>query len=140
MQKIVAPDRKAFDWFGYSVAISGDYAVVGAQREGDDILSGSAILSSGSAYIFYNQAGTWTQVQKIVASDRAPSDFFGYSVAISGDYVVVGAESEDEDASGGNTLDRAGSAYLFYNQAGTWTQVQKIVASDRETTDFSDPR
>ena len=73
------------DQFGYSVAISGDYAIFGAFREdtsNDD---------SGAAYIFERTNGTWTQVQWLKASEAAEDDYFGYSVAISGDYAIVGA-------------------------------------------------
>jgi hypothetical protein len=135
-QKIVASDRAASDLFGTSVAISGDYAIVGADREDEDT-SGAATLSfAGSAYIFARSGNTWTQQQKIVASDRAADDFFGKSVAISGDYAIVGADREDEDTSGAATLSGAGSAYIFVRTGSSWTQQQKIVASDRAASDF----
>jgi hypothetical protein len=136
MQKIVASDRGATDMFGITVAISGDYAIVGANGEDEDATGGNTLSLSGSAYIFKNIAGTWSQVQKIVASDRATNDLFGGSVSISGDYAIVGASNEDHDASGGNTLNLSGSAYIFKNIAGTWSQVQKIVASDRGASDY----
>jgi len=135
VQKIVASDRDANDYFGYSVSISGDYAIVGAYGEDHDASGGAELINSGSAYIFKNNAGTWQQVQKIVASDRAELDAFGCSVTISGDYAFVGAYSEDHDASGGTELNKSGSVYIFKNNAGTWSQVQKIVASDREAED-----
>ena len=76
----------------------------------------NTVQNAGSAYILYNNNGTWEEVQKIVASDRALNDQFGYSVSISGDYAIVGAYMEGEDALGGNTLSEAGSAYLFQLQ------------------------
>lgn len=136
VQKIVASDRSADDWFGNSVAISGDYIVVGAYQEDEDELGTNTLESAGSAYIFKNESGTWNEVQKIVALDRAANDFFGYTVAISGDYIVAGAYMEDENAVGGATMDNAGSAYIFFNNLGTWNQVQKIVASDRSANDY----
>ena len=78
-------------------------------------------------------------MKKIVASDRAAEDYFGTSVSISGNYVIVGAYYEDEDAVGGATLSSAGSAYLFAKDQGgtdTWGQVKKIVASDRAANDY----
>ncbi|MBK7148920.1 MAG: FG-GAP repeat protein [Bacteroidetes bacterium] len=66
--------------------------------------------------IFFRTSGsTWAQQQKIVADRLAPAtnDYFGYSVAISGDYAIVGAYQEDEDAAGGATALDAGSAYIF---------------------------
>ncbi|MDD2965150.1 MAG: T9SS type A sorting domain-containing protein, partial [Bacteroidales bacterium] len=134
--KIVACDREEWDFFGTSVSISGDYAIVGASGEGHDAGGGAFINRAGSAYIFKNNAGTWQQVQKIVASDREAEDLFGYSVSISGDYVIVGAVWEGHDANGGTFANYAGSAYIFKMTAGTWQQVQKIVASDREAEDF----
>jgi hypothetical protein len=114
-QKLVGGSR---NYFGNSVSISGNYVIVGAER---DDAAGS---TSGSAYIFVNNSGTWSQQQKLVASDGAAVDRFGYSVSISGDYAIAGAYN-DNDAG-----DNSGSAYIFVNNSGTWTQQQKIVDSD----------
>ncbi|MFT5348752.1 MAG: hypothetical protein ACI9M3_001793, partial [Bacteroidia bacterium] len=141
IKKIVASNRAANDNFGYSVAIAGDYIVVGAYLEDEDASNGTTLSAAGSAFVFKkDQGGTnnWGQIKKIVASDRAAIDWFGWSVAIAGDYIVVGAHKEDEDASGGNTLSEAGSAYVFQKDTGgtdNWGQIQKIVASDREAND-----
>ena len=135
-QKIVASDRAADDRFGISVAISGDYAIVGAYLEDEGVSGGATLSDAGSAYIFVRSGSTWTQQQKIVASDRAANDLFGRSVAISGDYAIVGAFAEDENASGSATLSDAGSAYIFVRSGNTWTQQQKIVASDRAAGDY----
>ena len=134
--KECASDRAANDNFGFSVAIDGDYAIVGAYQEDEDTLGEATLNNAGSAYIYKNEAGTWVQMQKIVASDRSSVDNFGYSVAISGDYVIVGAYQEDNDAVGANTMSNSGSAYIFKNIAGEWTEMQKIVASDRNTDDY----
>jgi photosystem II stability/assembly factor-like uncharacterized protein len=142
VRKIVASDRAVDDQFGWSVAISGDHVVVGAPQEDEDASGLNTLNNSGSAYVFNrNQGGTnnWGQVRKIVASDRDNSDFFGYSLAISSDNIVIGAYLEDEDANGSNTLTSSGSAYIFnQNQGGTnnWGQVRKIVASDRASADY----
>ncbi len=127
--KLQALDAAAGDLFGYSVAIDGDYAVVGAYSADD----GGA--DSGAVYIYgRNQGGdnNWGQVIKLTASDAAAGDLFGTSVAIEGDYVVVGASSED-----GGGSDR-GAAYIFYrHQNGTdsWGEVVKLTASDGEDSD-----
>jgi hypothetical protein len=129
VQKLTASDAAADDNFGWSVAISGDTVVVGAYGDddgGDD---------SGSAYVFErNQGGAdnWGQVQKLTASDAAADDYFGWSVAISGDTVVVGAYGDDDGGGG------SGSAYVFErNQGGAdnWGQVQKLTASDAAAND-----
>ncbi len=136
-QKIVPPDRAANDWFGAPVSISGKYAIVGSKQDDEDTANSNTLNNSGSAYIFEKQMNVgWVLVQKIVASDREADDQFATSVAISGNYAVVGARLEDEDASNSNMLNNAGSAYIFERDAnGVWNEVQKIVASDREAVD-----
>merc|ERR1712000_300414 len=102
-------DPQASDYFGTSVAISGNYVVVGAN--GEDAGGSGA----GAAYIFHRTgSNTWDAGVKIVATDPQASDEFGKSVAISGDYVVVGAYGED---AGG---DNAGAAYIFHRTETTW--------------------
>jgi len=129
VKKLTASSAQDLDEFGTSVAISGDYAIVGAQYED------SGGTSSGAAYVFYRDQGgadNWGQVVKLTASDAEAGDEFGSSVAIDGDYVVSGAIGED---SGGT--DR-GAAYIFYrNQGGTdnWGEVLKLTASDPEDQD-----
>lgn len=139
MQKLVSSDRDKRDYFGYSVAISDSFAFVSANAEDEDENGDNTLSSAGSAYIFkYNKSdNTWSQTQKIVASDRASGDGFGRSVAMNGSYAIVGAYKEGEDASGSNTLQDAGSAYIFsYDESGdTWSQTQKVVASDRGSGD-----
>ncbi len=134
-QKIVASDRGASDTFGYSVGISGTTIVVGAIFEDENAGGGSTLGDAGSVYVFDKSGSTWSQTQKLVASDRGAGDEFGYSVGISGTTIVVGAFWEDQDASGGNTLTNAGSAYVFDKSGSTWSQTQKLVASDRGALD-----
>jgi len=78
--KLTASDAAAFDYFGNSVAVSGDTAVVGANC--DDHAGGT---NAGSAYVFTRSGGIWTQQAKLTASDAATTDYFGISVAVSGD-------------------------------------------------------
>jgi N-acetylglucosamine kinase-like BadF-type ATPase len=126
-QKIQASDKEQVDRFGYSVFISsdGNTAIVGAH--GED----TGATSAGAAYIFTRSGTTWTQQAKIQASDKEANDQFGYSVSISGggNIAVVGAYLED---TGG---DRAGAAYIFTRSGTTWTQQQKIQASNLEGGD-----
>jgi outer membrane protein assembly factor BamB len=128
-KKLTASDAAANDRFGYSVATNGDTLVVGAY--GKDWQPGGppifASISRGAAYIFErNQGGAenWGQVKKLTASDAAANDRFGWSVAIDGDTVVVGALVKDSNT---------GAAYIFKrNQGGAenWGQVKKLTASD----------
>lgn len=134
LQKIDASDRAASDNFG-AVAISGNYAIVGAPNEDHDALGGNPLSSAGAAYIFERQSsGNWVEVQKIVAGDREMGSEFGGYVDIDGNYVIIGAKFESKDANGLNPIaPYAGAAYIFERQSGgTWVQVQKIVASDRK--------
>ncbi|HMJ06609.1 MAG TPA: FG-GAP repeat protein, partial [Chthoniobacterales bacterium] len=102
--KLTASDGAAFDYFGYSVSLSGNSALVGAY--GDGIGSNSF---QGSAYLFRNldtASGTITQNVKLTASDGAASDLFGYSVSLSGNSALAGAYGDNS---------YQGSAYLFRN-------------------------
>jgi hypothetical protein len=137
VQKIVASDRNADDNFGNSVSVSGNYAIVAAYLEDDDVSGENEVSGAGSAYIFERDAsGNWTEVQKITASNRDEDDRFGNPISISGDYAIVGACLEDEDDNEENTMNNAGSAYVFKRSgSGVWNEVQKIVASDRAESD-----
>ncbi len=133
IQKIFSSDQDDYDRFGWSVAIDGDYIIVGAYAEDHNLLDSDPLPSAGAAYIFEkNEEGVWEEVQKIIAADRAADDEFGWSVAIHGTTAVVGAHIDDKDAVGASFMYHAGSAYIFDRDGdGTWTQSQKIVASDR---------
>ncbi|MGH9840106.1 MAG: hypothetical protein ACREEM_15085 [Blastocatellia bacterium] len=128
-QKLTASDGAAGDRFGVSVALSGDTVVLGANTDDND-----ANVNQGSAYVFTrsftNGGALWTQQQKLIANDGAADDDFGFSVALSGDAVVVGAPSNDT----GTNVDR-GSAYVFTRNGAAWTQQQKLIANDGVTGD-----
>ncbi len=113
--KLTASDAADWDLFGSAVGVSGDTAIVGAW--GDD----DAGSDSGSAYLF--DVATGNQIAKLTASDAAANDYFGRSVAISGNTAIVGAYSDDD----------AGSAYLF--DVTTGTQIAKLTASDAAGND-----
>jgi hypothetical protein len=100
--KLTASDGASGDQFGSSVATYGDVAVIGAPEDSND--NGSA---SGAAYVFDGAGGTWTQAAKLTASDGAPDDWFGTSVATYGDVAVVGAYQDDDNGRS------SGSAFLF---------------------------
>lgn len=129
--KLEAPIRKSSDYFGFSVGISGDWAVCGAYYEDEDENEANEVLSAGSAYIFKRDNGlnTWNFYQKIVASDRELDARFGMSVAIDGDQIIVGAEFDDVDGANGYQSN-AGSAYVFRLNGGTWEQEAHLTASD----------
>ncbi len=126
-------DNENYDRFGYSVAIDGDWLIIGAPREDDDENGNNNISRAGSVYIFKNNGGTWSQTQKIVANDRSADDEFGWAIDIDGNTIIVGAHQDFEDVNGLDSIHHAGSCYFFDLNVGTgiWYQTQKIVASDR---------
>ena len=103
-------DSIAGDYFGHSVALSGNTLAAGASRD-DDVGD-----SAGSAYIFVRSGSTWSQQAKLLASDGGFTDQFGWSIGISGDVVAVGAPYYD-----GAAID-TGVAYAFARTSGVWTQ------------------
>jgi len=136
-QKIVAPDMTESAFFGFSVSIEENNAIVGAYYDGEDTQTGHTLPLAGSAYIFEkNIDGQWYLQQKIVASDRFPGDMFGIAVDLSDETAIIGAWQESDDATGEDFMSEAGSAYVFNrDENGGWKQFQKIVASDRELGD-----
>ena len=127
--KLTAADAAAMHQFGFSVAVSGTTALVGAWRNDDDG------TDSGSAYIFERDeggVGNWGQVAKLTAADADVADQFGRSVAMNGTTALVGARLDDD---GGTD---SGSAYVFERDAGgagTWGQVAKLTAGDAAEMD-----
>ena len=117
-QKLVPSDNAGGDQFGWSVAISGDVAVIGARGDADQ--GGS----TGSAYVFRYNGSVWEEEYKLLASDGASGDEFGYSVAIDGDAAVIGTPFDDDNGIG------SGSAYVFRFQGSSWSQEAKLTASD----------
>jgi hypothetical protein len=120
--KLTASDEYASDYFGGSVGLSGDTAVIGA--------CGDAASNEGSAYVFVRSGTSWTEQARLSASDGETSDHFGNSVSFSGDTTVVGAEYDDY-AGGWD----AGSAYVFVRNGTSWTEQAKLTASDAEPFD-----
>ncbi len=117
--KIMASDGAADDEFGRSVAIDQDVIAVGARNDDDNG------TNSGSAYLL--NASTGVQTAKLLPSDGAAGDEFGFSIAISGGIVAVGAPRDEHN---GVT---SGSAYLF--DASTGAQLAKLTPNDAEAGD-----
>ncbi|MCZ6679553.1 MAG: T9SS type A sorting domain-containing protein, partial [Candidatus Poribacteria bacterium] len=122
--KLTALDADVDDRFGISVAISGDTAIVGAYFDDDN---GN---TAGAAYIFVRNGTIWSQQQKLLASDGGSNDLFGGSVAIDGETVIAAAENNEPP--GGNN---EGAVYVFVRNGVTWTQQQKLTASDAMAAD-----
>jgi len=115
--RLTASDGATDDNFGSTVSVSGDYAVVGAYGHNS---------YTGAAYVFMRSGVTWTQQAKLTASDASTDDYFGISVSISGDYIIVGAYGDDS---------YTGSAYIFVRSGTSWSQQDKLTASDGDTDD-----
>ena len=127
VKKLIASDGAHGDVLGYSVAISCETIVVGAEPH--DI---GVNANLGSAYVLSSDDGSWGEVKKQTASDGAGGDEFGWSVGISCDTIVVGAPFDDDNGTD------SGSAYVFKrNQGGAdnWGQVKKLTASDAAALD-----
>jgi len=122
--KLKPSDGAAYDHFGISVGVSGDTVVVGSEWDGDNG------ARSGSAYVFVKPTAGWadmSQTAKLLPSDGGAYEHFGYSAAIDGDTVVVGAEWDNQNG------DRAGAAYVFKKPVSGWisaTETAKLTASD----------
>jgi uncharacterized repeat protein (TIGR01451 family) len=112
--KLTAGDGVARDYFGWSVAVDGDTAVVGAPGAGN----------KGSAYVFQRSGTSWAEQAKLVAGDGAIGDQLGYSVGIDADTIVAGAPWSDF----GGELD-VGSAYVFQRVGTSWSEQQKLFAA-----------
>jgi hypothetical protein len=124
--KLTASDRATNDYFGNTgIGISGDTVAVGAR-----VKPYSGYVYKGAAYVFTRSGTSWSQQAKLLASDAQNGDFFGSSIDITGDTIIVGAEGEDTGASG------AGAAYIFTRSGTSWTQAKKIQASDAGADDY----
>ena len=115
------------DAFGASVDVEGDFIVVGAPF---DASNGQR---RGSAWVFERDGDEWVQVDRLLASDGAADDFFGQSVSISGDLILVGAPGDNN-----NSNTDAGAAYVFRREMdGSWTEEQKLIPADSGALDFA---
>jgi hypothetical protein len=142
-----ASNTQAGDEFGTAVAISGNTIVVSARGEdsgatganGDQ--SDNSVEISGALYVFVRSGTTWTQQAYLKASNPGINDQLGFSVAISGDTIVAGAQAEDSNATAvngnqsDNSLTEAGAAYVFVRSGTTWTQQAYLKASNTDEGD-----
>jgi len=142
-----ASNTEEGDTFGSVVAISGNTIVVGAPAEASSttgvngLQTDNSAPGSGAAYVFVRSGSVWTQQAYLKASNTNMNDAFGFSVAVSGDTVVVGANIEASNAVGvnGNQADnsalQAGAAYVFVRSGNVWTQQAYLKASNTNTAD-----
>jgi hypothetical protein len=126
---------QAFDFSGWSVGVSGDTMVVGAPREGSGTTGVNSspnerARNSGAAYVFVRNGTNWTQqayLKPTAVGATQAGDEFGYSVAVSGDTVIVGAHLEGSGTTGvkstpDENATNSGAAYVFVRNGTNWTQ------------------
>lgn len=125
-QKLVASDGQGGDFFGNSVELEGNTAIIGAF--GDDFFSG---IDRGSVYIFEYTGMIWQQQQKLLDYDGSDGDVFGSSLALHEDSLIVGAYFAEVNGSAGQ-----GAAYVYHHNGLNWVQKQKFVAYDGNINDM----
>jgi len=122
LAELLPDDVADYAWFGASVAVSGNVAVVGAG--GDDDVGTNA----GTAYLFERDGAAWIRKAKLFALDGSEWSFLGHSVAVSGDVAVISTSPDSE-------RNEPGAAYVFVRMGAIWTQQAKLLAADGATTD-----
>ena len=123
--KLVPSDGESYSHFGYDVALSGDTAIISSPYDGEIGTVG------GSVYVLIRRGdGAWEEVQKLTPTDGEIGDFFGSSVAISGNTAVIGAMYEDKRDS------NSGSVYVYTKIGGKWIKNVKIVPENGAADDY----
>lgn len=136
-----ASNTETFDDFGVSVAISGDTIAVGAYAEDSASIAvnqdpnNNNANHSGAVYVYRRTGTTWAQEAYVKASNTGQQDSFGFTVALSGNTLAVGAFGEASPASGinqgqGDGAPGAGAVYIFQRAGSTWSQQAYIKSSD----------
>jgi hypothetical protein len=144
-----ASNTDAGDSFGHSVALDGDTLAVGAWSEdsnGTGVNGGgqanNSALAAGAVYVFTRSGGVWSQQAYVKASNTDASDQFGFSVALDGDTLAVGANRESSNGTGVNGIgeaddsaSQAGAVYVFTRSGGVWSQQAYVKASNTDASD-----
>jgi len=145
-----ASNTGAWDWFGFSVAVSGDgnTVAVGAYREdgsnyGINPTDSNGASDSGAVYLFTRSGSTWTPQSTLKASNGGGDDRFGFSLALStdGNTLAAGANREDSstvgvNSSANNSAGDSGAAYIFSRTGSTWIQQAYIKAGNTGGSDY----
>jgi hypothetical protein len=127
-EKLTTPIREQYSRFGYSVALDGDTALVGAPGKDSDDND-----DQGAAYVFIRESNSsWIQQARLLALDGAEDDEFGYAVALDGDTALVGAYLADINVNN----DNQGAAYVFTQEGDIWSHQMKLIATDGAVSDW----
>ncbi|MGI8788129.1 MAG: carboxypeptidase regulatory-like domain-containing protein [Pyrinomonadaceae bacterium] len=122
---LIASDGVPNDLFGWSVAVSGDTAIIGT-RLGDV----GSNTNQGAAYVFFHSGANWTQQSQFIATNGAANDNYGTSVAVFGDTAIVGAPGHTVVLNASQ-----GAVYVFVRSGTTWTQQSRLIAADGSAGD-----
>lgn len=123
--RLLAPDGAVNDFFGFSVAVSGDTVVAGGV-----LLDVGGAGDAGAAHVFVRSGTTWAHQAKLVDPEFAAGDAFASDIALSGDTVAIG--SFRDDTVGGPD---AGSVSVFRRTGSTWTHTTRLLAPDAAAID-----
>jgi hypothetical protein len=123
-QKLTTTDSDIFFGFGVTASINEKYAIIGAPYA-DDLG-----YNSGAVYIFKNNGGSWTEDQKLTASDGDADNWFGRCVSMDEDYIAIGAPKDDDNG------ENSGSVYIFKNNGQSWIEDQKLTTLDSASEDL----
>ncbi|MFK8011132.1 MAG: Ig-like domain-containing protein [Marinicellaceae bacterium] len=115
--KIVASDGTNFDRFGTDLSLDGDILVVGSEDDENG-------TRAGSAYVFEKKSGAWVELVKLLPSDIVANDYFGRSVSIDKNVLVIGAERHEVNGV------ITGAVYIYEYLSNMWTQTDKITATN----------
>lgn len=126
-QRISSAGIAGGDFFGWSVAISGDTAIVGAWL--DDARGRDA----GAAYVFARRGDSWHPQAKLTAADASAGDYFGAAVALDGERALIGAPLGGD---AGYFAGDAGAVYLFERSGSSWQQKQKLMPQEAASGDL----
>lgn len=125
---LAAGDANQADRYGRTVSISGDTILVGAPWN-DDACVDYDLCQSGSAYVYVRQGSGWVEQAKLLASNAARNDWFGWSVDVDGDVAVIGSVLSDDGVT------TSGTAYLFERDGTTWTERTRMFPGDAGSYD-----
>lgn len=131
-QKIVAFDRQKNDLFGERIVTNGEYMAVSASREDHDEFGGNFVQNSGAVYLYKRDStGKWYEIQKLVADTRNENMYFGYSIAMQDDLLVVGAPGENN----WGYTQGAGSVYIYRRDSNDVWQYESVLVSSNRTVE-----
>ncbi len=119
-QRLFSPTPVSPEWFGISVSLFENTALIGAVGHW---------TTNGSAYVFSRAGTAWSFQRKLSASDGEADDNFGYAVALYEGTALIGAYGDDDNG------DQSGSSYVFTRSGSTWSEQQKLLPSDGELGD-----